>query len=508
MRALLSVYDKTGLVPFAERLVELGFELVSTGGTHAALAAAGLPVIAVSDVTGFPEMLDGRVKTLHPRIHAGLLARLELEEHRSQLSDHGIEPISLVACNLYPFESTVAKPSVQLDEAVEQIDIGGPSMIRAAAKNFAHVITVVDPADYQLVLVDLRAGVVPADRLRALAAKAFGHVSTYDAIVADYLRNEEFPDELTIAGRKAFEPRYGENPHQRAAAYRLLGQSGDASGVLAANQLSGKAMSFNNLLDADAALGVVRGEDAPAVCVVKHMTPCGYAVCDDLAEATRLAIAGDPVSAFGGIVALNRVVDEAAAERLAAIFLEIVIAPGFSPSALALLSKKKQLRLLELPAMSDRPARTRQIRTIAGGFVIQEQDQSRDDPSAWRTVTQRQPTEPERRDAEFAWRAARFVKSNAIVIAKDQAVRGVGAGQPNRVESVRIAINRAGENAKGAALASDAFFPFADGPEAAISAGVTCIVQPGGSVRDDDVIKAADAAGVAMLFTGVRHFLH
>lgn len=507
MRALLSVYDKTGISDFARELVGLGFDLISTGGTLTALAGAGLPVTAVSDVTGFPEILDGRVKTLHPMIHGGLLARLDLESHRAALAEHNIAPISVVVGNLYPFESTIARPDVAFEDAIEQIDIGGPAMLRAAAKNFAHVTVIVDPGDFASVLAELRGGGVSTHLRKRLAAKAFAHVASYDSVIAEYLSDEPFPNQLTVSGRKVFEPRYGENPHQHAAVYRSAAPNAVA-GVFDARQRAGKTMSFNNLLDADAAWNVVSDVREPAACVVKHTIPCGFAVRPELADAYALAYEGDPVSAFGGIVALNRAVDVETARRLSQTFLEIVIAPGFTEQALDLLRAKKQLRLLEMLPPSAIPNRLTQIRSISGGFLIQNADTRPDDLTAWNVVTKRGPTETERRDAEFAWELARHVKSNAIVIARDSAIRGVGAGQPNRLESVRIAVEKAGERAKGAALASDAFFPFPDGLEAALRAGVSCVVQPGGSIRDDLVIEAADQAGIAMLFTGVRHFLH
>ena len=508
MRALLSVYDKTGLVPFAQSLHDLGFELISTGGTNAALSDAGLPVIAVADVTGFPEILDGRVKTLHPKVHGGLLARIDLDQHREQLAEHDIEPISLLVSNLYPFEATILQPGLSLEAAVEQIDIGGPAMIRAGAKNFAHVTVLTDPSDFAEVLAELVGDGITIGLRKRLAAKAYAHVAAYDALVAAYLSDDAFPKELSIAGRKVYEPRYGENPHQHAAVYRSLSVQTEARGVFDAKQRSGKEMSFNNVLDADAAWSIVRDVAEPAACVVKHTIPCGFAIRELLADAYTAAFEGDPVSAFGGIVALNRVVDEETARRLSSLFLEIIIAPGFDEAALTLLTRKKQLRLLEIEAPVGREPITRQIRSILGGFLIQESDGAPDDPSAWTVASLRHPTASERRDAAFAWRLARFVKSNAIVIARDQAVLGVGAGQPNRLESVRIAAGKAGEGAQGSALASDAYFPFPDGLETAISAGVTCVIQPGGSVRDDLVIDAANNAGIAMLFTGIRHFLH
>ncbi|MEA2582835.1 MAG: phosphoribosylaminoimidazolecarboxamide formyltransferase / cyclohydrolase [Thermomicrobiales bacterium] len=516
MRALLSVYDKTGIVEFARKLIGAGWEIVSTGGTLSALRAAGIPALAVAEVTGFPEILDGRVKTLHPKIHGGLLARRDLPDHVSALDAHEIVPIDLLAVNLYPFEETVRDPGSAEIDAVEQIDIGGPAMLRAAAKNFAGVIVLTDPEDYGAVADEIEAGTVAPERRRALAAKAFAHVSAYDALVAAYLRADqqsgaEWPHEISFAGRQVQTLRYGENPQQRGAAYRRLTVGPSPTGVLDAQQLSGKELSFNNLLDADAAWGAIRGLNDPAAAIVKHTIPCGLATRPELVDAFALALAGDPVSAFGGIVALNRVVDDETATRLAETFFEVIIAPGFDEHALARLSHKKQLRLLVMPDADenlDVGTGVPDVRPIRGGFLIQDGDDQPTDVAAWRTVTKRSATESECADLRFAWEAVRHVKSNAIVLVKDRAIIGVGSGQPNRIESVMIAVKKAGERATGAVLASDAFFPFADGLEAALAAGVTAAVQPGGSVRDDEVIAAADRAEAAMLFTSVRHFRH
>ncbi len=516
MRALLSVFDKTGVVELAQSLADLGFEIISTGGTHQQLSAAGVKVTAVADVTGFPELLDGRVKTLHPRIHAGLLARRDNATHLEQLAAHGIPTIDLVVANLYPFGETIRDPRVGVDEAVEQIDIGGPAMIRAAAKNFAGVTVLTDPADYPMVMDELRAGAVSAERRRALAAKAFAHVSAYDAVVAQYLRGGDvedtpFPEEFSLAGQRVRHLRYGENAHQRASAYRRLRAGQGESGVLDAVQLAGKELSFNNLLDANAAWGIVQGFSEPTVAIVKHTIPCGLAGRDTLAQAFAAALAGDPVSAFGGIVALNRSVDDETAQRLADVFFEVLVAPGFGNTARQTLGRKKSLRLLEMPDSGwnsgSRP-RSWDIRLISGGFLIQDDDLGPDDRATWRVVSDRAPTDAEWIDLRFAWEAVRHVKSNGIVLVKHRAVIGVGSGQPNRLESVGIAARRAGEQARGSALASDAFFPFADGLEAAAAAGVASVVQPGGSVRDEDVIRAANTASLAMVFTGTRHFRH
>lgn len=510
MRALISVYDKTGVVDFSQQLIAIGWELLSTGGTLRTLQESGIPVAAVADITGFPEILDGRVKTLHPAIHGGLLARLDDSNHQAQLREHGIQPIGMLVSNLYPFEQTVMQPDIADDEAIEQIDIGGPAMLRAASKNHEHVIVVVDPEDHARVLKALQEGSISTAMRRELAAKAFQHTAEYDTLVSAYLRadDESFPVDLTLAGRKALDLRYGENPHQAAAAYLRLSPGHSPRGVLAADKLQGKEISYNNLLDADAAWSAIQGWDRPAVSIVKHMIPCGLAVHDDLASAYSSALAGDPVSAFGGIVALNRPVDAELAATLKEIFYEVILAPGFDSEALAMFTSKKNLRLLNMAVADLEPDTALTVRSIQGALLLQQPDVLPDDTSTWQVVSNRQPTEDELTDLTFAWRAVRHVKSNAIVLAKQQAIVGVGAGQPNRVESVNIAARKAGERAIGSVLSSDAFFPFADGVQAAIAAGVTALVQPGGSVRDEEVIAAVNAAGAAMVFTGTRHFLH
>jgi len=475
------------------------------------LQSAGLPVTAVSDVTGFPEILEGRVKTLHPRIHGGLLARRDDANHMATLTYHGITPINVVAVNLYPFGATVANPDVSLADALEHIDIGGPAMIRAAAKNFPGVVVATDPADYPAILNDLAMGEVSPERRQQLAAKAYAHTAAYDAVVSEYLREASaWPAELSVAGRHERTVRYGENPQQQGAAYRRLRAGAPTSGVLDAVQLAGKELSFNNLLDADAAWSAVVGRDVPAVAIVKHTIPCGLSEREHLAEAFSLALRGDEVSAFGGIVALNRPLDLETAQRLGEIFFEVVIAPGFAPDALQHLKRKKALRLLEMPAGSADflPTPDLDVRPIAGGLLVQTPDLAADDPAEWQVATKREPDAREMADLIFAWRAARHIKSNAIVLVRDRAIVGVGSGQPNRLESVRIASDKAGERAVGAVLASDAFFPFPDGVEQGLAAGITAIVQPGGSVRDDLVIEAVDKAGAAMVFTGTRHFRH
>jgi phosphoribosylaminoimidazolecarboxamide formyltransferase/IMP cyclohydrolase len=518
MRALISVYDKTGAADFAAGLAALGWEVVSTGGTLAALLAADVPAVAVGEVTGFPEILDGRVKTLHPRIHGGILARRDLPAHVDQLAAHGIAGVDLVAVNLYPFETTVADPAVAEAAALEQIDIGGPALLRAAAKNFPHVVPICDPADYDVVLDALRGGGFGGAARRGLAAKAFAHTAAYDAAVAEWMLGpnrdlDSWPAEIAVAGRRALDLRYGENPHQPAAAYRRVVPGGGPRGVLDAELLAGKELSFNNLLDADAAWGAVqlvagdRGDEA-AVAIVKHTIPCGLAVRATPTAAFEAALAGDPVSAFGGIVASSRPVDGPLARAIADRFFEVIAAPGFDEEAREALGRKRALRLLRMPEAGPSVVRPWDVRAIVGGLLVQQPDDGDDDFAAWRLVSRRQPSSLELDDLRFAWLAVRALKSNAIALARDRMLVGAGSGQPNRVESVRLALRGAGERAAGAALASDAFFPFADGLEVAARAGVRAVVQPGGSVRDVEVITAADAAGVAMLFTGVRHFRH
>jgi phosphoribosylaminoimidazolecarboxamide formyltransferase/IMP cyclohydrolase len=508
LKAILSVYNKAGVAEFAKSLVDLGFDLVSTGGTHRELAQAGLPVQQIAELTGSPEMLGGRVKTLHPKVHGGILARRHLQEDVEQLAEHGIEPIDLVVGNLYPFRETVSKPDVSLDEALENIDIGGPTLIRAAAKNFPHVLVVVDPEDYEWVISKLRSDSLAMDDRQGLARKAFQHVAVYDTAIAQYLtpgNGQVFPQELTLGMEKLYDLRYGENPHQQAAVYA---PSGGAWGLTGAQQLHGRELSFNNLVDASAAWAVASDFDESAVAVIKHTNPCGLASHEDVAEAYRRAYQGDPVSAYGGIVAYNRPVTLEAAEAMSPIFYEVVIAPGYGPEALEALKKKRNLRILVVPLEEERSVTGLEARQIVGGFLMQTPDDARDDPASWKTVTQKQPTPEQLDDLAFAWTAAKHVKSNAIVLAKGKMLLGMGAGQPNRVTSVRLAAQAVGEGAADSVLASDAMFPFADNVEAAAEAGVSAIVQPGGSIRDQEVIEAADRLGLAMVFTGVRHFRH
>jgi len=514
MRAIVSVSDKTGIADFAKGLSEVGYELFSTGGTKKALVEAGVTVKGVSEMTGSPEILDGRVKTLHPVVHGGILARRDLEDHMKQLADNNMETIDLVAVNLYPFVQTVAKDGVTMQDALENIDIGGPTMIRAAAKNFPGVIVVVDPADYDKVIEQLKKGELSMDERKKLAQKAFQHVAVYDTAISQYLRQgeEEFPEQMTIALEKRYGLRYGENPHQKAAFYaeKIVGK-GLGTGITWAEQLWGKAISFNNILDADAAWAAAVDFAAPTVSVIKHTNPCGLASHEDIAEAYRRAFSGDEVAAFGGIVASNRKVTLGMAQAIKPVFYEIVIAPEYDPEALELLKTKKDLRILvaDLPlGYGKAEVPYNDIRRVRGGFLVQESDSLPEDEIKMTTATNRAPTEAEISDLLFAWRTAKHVKSNAIMLAKDKTVIGMGAGQPSRIISAQIAIEKAADKVKGSVLASDAMFPFPDVVEAAAAAGVTAIIQPGGSIRDDLSIKAANEHNIAMVFTGVRHFKH
>ncbi len=514
MRAIISVSDKDGVTDFAQGLVRLGFEVFSTGGTKKALTEAGVPVKSVSEITGFPEILDGRVKTLHPIIYGGILAKRNLPSHMEELAKNKIETIDLVAVNLYPFVQTVSKENVTLDEALENIDIGGPTMIRAAAKNFPSVIVEVDPADYGLILEKLKAGTVELEERQQLAEKAFQHVASYDTAISQYLRPDEagFPDEMTIALRKRYGLRYGENPHQAAAFYaeQIVGKKG-ASGITWAEQLGGKELSFNNILDADAAWGAVTDFAAPTVAIIKHTNSCGLASHDDIAQAYRRAFSGDPVAAFGGIVAVNRKVTLAMAEAMRSVFYETVIAPQYEAEALKMLQRKKNLRILvaELPpGYGKAEVAYLDFRRVKGGFLVQTSDSVPESQVNLKTVTKRPPTKAEIEDLLFAWRAVKHIKSNAIVLVKDKTLVGMGAGQPSRIISAQIAKEKAGDKAAGSVLASDAMFPFPDVVEAAAAGGITAIIQPGGSIRDEDSIKAADNNNIAMVLTGERHFRH
>ncbi|HVD00625.1 MAG TPA: bifunctional phosphoribosylaminoimidazolecarboxamide formyltransferase/IMP cyclohydrolase [Candidatus Dormibacteraeota bacterium] len=503
-RALLSVSDKSGLAEFALGLAELGYELFSTGGTLKALGEAGLEVHPVSDLTGFPEIMDGRIKTLHPGVHAGLLARRDKPEHLAALEEHGLRTIDLLCVNLYPFVETATADGVGFAEVIENIDIGGPAMIRSAAKNHASVAVVVRPEQYPRVLEGLATGGLPAEFRRQLAAEAYSHTALYDSAVSGWLREEPFPPELPVAGRLVQVLRYGENPHQSAAFYRLPWTAG---GLAGAKQLQGGELSYNNIQDAAAAFALAAEFAEPAAAIIKHTNPCGCAIGTDLADAYRRAYECDTVSAYGGVVALNRPLDREAAERIAAIFVEVVIAPGFHPEGLDAMARRPKVRLLEaLPVRSPWPEL--EFRSVPGGFLAQTPDREPFSRERATVPTRRQPTAQEWEQLAFAWKVVKHVKSNAIVVAREGAAVGVGAGQMSRVESVELALRRAGERARGTVLASDAFFPFPDGVEAAIAAGVTAIAQPGGSVRDQDSIAAADRAGVAMVMTGIRHFRH
>lgn len=503
-RALISVWDKSGLSEFASALVAMGVEMLATGGTARALSQAGLPVTTIEEITGFPEVLDGRVKTLHPAVFAAILARDE-PQHRAQLEAHHIRPIDLVVVNLYPFDTQAQTASMR--DAVELIDVGGVALLRAAAKNWERVAVVSDPIQYALVLEQLRQGGSVSEAFRRhLAGEAFARTAEYDAAIARYFGETpaQFPSRLILTYRKGFDTRYGENPHQRAAFYREVPVR---PGSLAdARQIQGKELSFNNMVDLDAALGLVREFDQPAAAIIKHAAPCGAAVAASIAEAYQAAVACDPVSAFGGVLALNRLVDDATAAAITNVFTEAVIAPGFAPGARAIFARRKNVRVLEVdPAAS---VSRMDVRSVDGGLLVQESDSVDLDDGRLTVVTPRAPTPQEMIDLRFAWKVAKWVKSNAIVLARNSATVGIGGGYPNRVGAVELAAKGAGERSRGAVLASDAFFPFRDGVDAAARAGVTAIIQPGGSVRDDEVIAAAVEHGVAMVLTGVRHFRH
>jgi len=508
-RALLSVSDKSGLLDFARGLRELDWEIISTGGTAKALRDAGIPVRDVAEVTHFPEMLDGRVKTLHPVVHGGLLARRDVEEHMTALAEQGIDTIDLVAVNLYPFRETATRPNVHPEAVIEQIDIGGPSMLRSAAKNFPSVFAVVDPADYGRVLSALQAGDDDLDLRRLLAAKVFAHTAAYDAAIAMWFaeqRGELFPSQITVSLDRAQMLRYGENPGQRAAFYVERG----TGGLAALEQRGGKELSFNNLLDLEGAL-IATDPFAGEICcaIVKHTTPCGLAVGSSAVDAYRKALACDPASAFGSVISFTTAVDAEAAEAVSSLFVECIVAPEFSPEALEVLGRKKNLRVLVGTARWT--AHALDFKRVRGGVLAQERAPNVIDDSTWQVVTRRHPTAEERRDMLFAWRAVASVKSNAIVLAKDGATIGIGAGQMSRVDAAFVSVHKAraaGHETAGAVMGSDAFFPFRDSVDQAVEAGVKAIVQPGGSIRDADVIAAADERGVAMVFTGQRQFRH
>ncbi|WP_372791789.1 bifunctional phosphoribosylaminoimidazolecarboxamide formyltransferase/IMP cyclohydrolase [Paraconexibacter sp.] len=510
-RALLSVSDKRGIVDFARGLVDLGVELVSTGGTAAELAAAGLPVRAIEDYTGFPEMMDGRVKTLHPRLYAGLLAVRDNPEHAAAAHEHGIEMVDLVCVNLYPFERTVAKLNVEDRDAIENIDIGGPTMIRATAKNHAYTAVVVKPESYDAVLEELREneGSLSFTTRQELAAQAFHDTARYDTAIARWFaeRSDDFPPLLVRAYEKVTDLSYGENPHQRAAYYAGVGNRTHLLSMV--KQHHGKQLSFNNLLDLDSARALARDFDEPACTIVKHNNPCGAAIGADALAAYRGAFECDPLSAFGGVIAVNRPIDEELAQALHQQFIEVLIAPGYTAGALEILTQKQNIRILEDQERRAVPLGELQARQVQGGMLVQDRDTIRLERDGMTVATERRPTEQEWSDLLFAWRVCKHVKSNAIILAEGDSTIGIGAGQMSRVDSVRLALEKCRrDSVSGAVLASDAFFPFADGPALAIEAGVRAVIQPGGSIRDDEVIAAADAAGVAMVMTGRRHFRH
>jgi len=520
LRALVSVSDKTGLESFVKGLVALGYEILSTGGTRKFLEQAGVPVIDVTTYTGFPEIMDGRVKTLHPKVHGAILGRPTLASDAAAIQAHGIIPFQIVVVNLYPFQQTVAKPDVSFDEAVENIDIGGPSMVRSASKNHAHVAIVTQPSQYEEVLQQLQSGTMGESFRRRLAAAAFEMTATYDRAISDYMANvvakesgetSSFGQRLSLTYRLQQELRYGENPHQRAAFY--VEDRPSATSLASALQLNGKELSYNNLLDLDAAKSIVSDYTQPAACVIKHNNPCGCAVAENLADAFEKAYEGDPVSAFGSIIGLNRIVDVATAERMCVPgrFIEAIIAPGYEEAARQLLTTKPKwksnVRLMQVEFLdTDRGAPD--YRRVSGGLLVQDRDDLRQSDEGWKVVTDRQPTAQELSDLKFAWAVCRHVKSNAIVFAKDGMLLGAGAGQMSRLDSSMIAAFKAGDRSQGGVVASDAFFPFRDGIDAAAKAGIKAAIQPGGSKNDDEVIAACNEHGIAMIFTGMRHFRH
>jgi phosphoribosylaminoimidazolecarboxamide formyltransferase / IMP cyclohydrolase len=511
-RALISVSDKTGIVEFASELAKLGVQIISTGGTQSLLKEKGVPVIGISEVTGFPEIMDGRVKTLHPAVHSGLLAVRDNEEHTEQMKKLGLDYIDLVVVNLYPFAETIAKPDVTYEDAIENIDIGGPTMLRSAAKNHAFVTVVVDAADYGQVIEEIRASSdTTLETRKRLAAKVFRHTGSYDALIGDYLSKlggEPYPERYTVTYEKVQELRYGENPHQKAAFYKKpLAAAGN---ITTAEQLHGKELSYNNINDANTALQIVKEFSEPAVVAVKHMNPCGVGIGTTVLEAYQKAYSADSTSIFGGIVAANRTVDEATAQLLHEIFLEIVLAPDFTPEAQSILSQKKNIRLLKVSGLDTAAVRKPEpvITSIEGGMLVQDSDAYKLTEEDIKVVTNRKPTEEELKQLLFAWKVVKHVKSNAIVLAADDMTIGVGAGQMNRVGAAKIAIEQAGDKAKGSVLASDAFFPMGDTLELAAKAGVTAVIEPGGSIKDEDSIRVANENGIAMIMTGVRHFKH
>ncbi len=511
-RALISVSDKTGIVEFAEELKKLGVEIVSTGGTAKTLSDAGLEVINISDITGFPECLDGRVKTLHPKVHGGLLAMRSNPEHMKQINDLGIEPIDMVVINLYPFKKTILKDHVELEEAIENIDIGGPTMIRAAAKNYQDVVVIVDPADYKNVIDEIKSSREVSIKTKfKLAYKVFEHTCHYDTLIARYLRErigeETFPDTLTLTFEKAQDMRYGENPHQQAVFYKEVGQNKGC--ITSAKQLHGKELSYNNINDANGALELLKEFDEPTVVAVKHANPCGVASSDNIYDAYIKTYEADPVSIFGGIVAANREIDAKTAEEINKIFIEIVIAPSFSKEALEILTQKKNIRVMQLEDISSKlPLGSMDMKKVAGGLLVQNVNRELINESEIREVTDKKPEKGQMEDMIFGMKVVKHTKSNGIVVVKNKQTLGVGPGQTNRIMAAKIALEYSGERAKGAVLASDAFFPFPDCVEAAAAAGIAAIVQPGGSLNDQKSVDACNKLGIAMIFTGLRHFKH
>jgi len=511
-RALISVSDKTGIVELAKELSNMGIEIISTGGTQKILSDSGINVINISDITGFPECLDGRVKTLHPKVHGGLLAMRSNPEHMKQIKELGIEPIDMVIINLYPFKQTILKENVELEEAIENIDIGGPTMLRAAAKNYQNVVVIVDPADYQMVIDELKSTKDVSVKTKfKLASKVFEHTSHYDTLIAKYLREkvgeEEFPQTLSLTFEKVQEMRYGENPHQKAVFYKEVGAN--VGCLPSAKQLHGKELSYNNINDANGALDLLKEFDEPTVVAVKHANPCGVGSADNIYDAYMKAYEADPVSIFGGILAANREIDEKTAEEINKIFIEIVIAPSFTEGALKILTQKKNIRIMQLDNISAKlPAGTYDMKKVAGGLLVQSYNNDLLNIDELQYVTEKKPTKEELESLIFAMKVVKHTKSNGIVLAKGTQTLGVGPGQTNRIMAAKIAIEYAGDRAKGAVLASDAFFPFPDCVEAAAAAGITAIIQPGGSIKDQESIDACNKHGIAMVFTGMRHFKH
>jgi len=511
-RALISVSDKTGVIEFAKGLNQLGYEIISTGGTAKAIGDAGIKVINVSDITGFPECLDGRVKTLHPKIHAGILAMRSNPEHMKQIKELGVETIDIVAINLYPFKQTILKGDVELEEAIENIDIGGPTMIRAAAKNYQDVAVIVDPADYTIVLNELKEKEEVSLKTKfKLAYKVFEHTSHYDTLISKYLREqigeELFPQTLSLTFEKAQDMRYGENPHQQAVFYKEVGRN--AGCLTSAKQLHGKELSYNNINDTNGALDLLKEFEEPTVVAVKHANPCGVGSAENIYDAYIKAYEADPVSIFGGIIAANRQIDAKTAEQINKIFVEIVIAPSYTQEAVNILTQKKNIRVLELKDISEKhPMGTFDMKKVAGGLLVQEINNQLLNMDELKYVTERKPTEQEMKDLIFAWKVVKHTKSNGIALAKNNMSVGIGPGQTNRITAANLAIQYAGDKAKGAVMGSDAFFPFPDCVEAAAAAGITAIIQPGGSIKDQQSIDACNKHGIAMVFTGMRHFKH